>query len=460
MQNVTSDQAELSASASDRTALGGVREVAALAFPVILTQLSRTAMGVTDAAMVGRLGAVELAAVGFAGIWAWTFFCLFFGTATGVQTFVSQHDGAGEYESCGRWAWQAAYILVPLSGLAVVALQLWAGPFLELLGPSVALRETALEYFEPRLWGTPGFVIGVIVASFFRGFGDTRTPLYATLAANAVNVVLDYGLIFGELGLPRWGVAGAGLATGVGEWTYAAYLIVAFQRRRVARRHLTRPVAPNPGEIRRFLRVGLPVGAEWMVGMSSFAVFSTLIARMGDTAMAASQGFLMLLSLSFMQAIGISIAASTMVGRYIGAQNLPAARRSFWSAQKLALILGGLVAVLFVSIPGTLMRLFTDDPTVIQLGRSLVILGAAFQLFDAFGIVAGGALRGAGDTRWPFLVHTGFAWGLFVPAAWLLGIWLDGGLWGAWLAGTLYVIAMTLVFVLRFKSGAWERMQI
>ncbi len=443
-----------------RVGRGSVREVAALAYPVILSQLSITAMGFIDSAMAGRLGATELAAVGFAGIWCWTWFTFFFGTATGVQTFVSQADGAGRQGECGGWAWQAGYVVVPLTALAALGLWLWLDPFLSLLGPSAELQATAASYLRPRLVGGVGLAFAMVLTSFFRGLGDTHTPMYATLVSVVVNAILDYGLIFGKLGFPEWGVYGAGFATAVAEWLDALLLFIAFSRRKVSQRYATGPTAPHPDSILRFVRIGVPVGGQWVLEMLSFAVFTTFIARMGDTSMAASQALIILLSLSFMQSIGLSIAASTLVGRYIGARDNPAAWRSFWSAEKMVVVLAGSVALLFVAAPGLLMRIFSDDPEVIGLGRSLVSLAAAFQLFDAFGIVASGALRGAGDTRWPFVVQTAFAWLFFVPATYLLGVHLGGGLFGAWVAGTLYVLLVSVTFVARFRSGAWQQFRI
>ena len=194
--------------------------------------------------------------------------------------------------------------------------------------------------------------------------------------------------------------------------------------------------------------------------MTSFAFFTTLIARMGDASMAASQAFVMLLSLSFMQAVGISIAASTLVGRYVGAGEPAAADRSFRSALVLGIGLAALVAVLFVAIPGPLLRIFTDDPDVVALGRPLLAIGALFQLFDAIAIITEGSLRGAGDTRWPFLVMTAFGWGLFVPLAYVLGVTLEGGLSGAWSGGVVSLGLMAMVLVRRFRSGAWQRIRI
>jgi MATE family multidrug resistance protein len=422
--------------------------------------MSATAMGVVDSAMVGRLGATPLAAVGFAGVWLWTVFSFFYGTASGVQTFVAQADGADRQRECGAWAWQGIWVIGPAAAGAVALLALTAGPLIAVMGPSADLQTDAVAYIHMRLPGEIGMALTMVLTSFFRGFGDTRTPLYATLAANAVNVVLDYGLIFGELGMPRWGVAGAGAATAVGEWFGCFVLFAAFRRRALRERFDTGRIGPRRHAIRRLLRTGAPIGGQWCLGMTSFAIFTTLVARMGDASMAASQAFVMLLSLSFMQAVGISAAAATLVGRYIGAKDLGSAERSFHSSLVLGAIVAGLVGALFVAIPGPLLRIFTDDPSVVELGVSLLALGALFQLFDAGGIIAEGALRGAGDTRWPFVAHTLFGWGFFVPAAYVLGIVLDGGLRGAWLGGLLYVIALSTVLVRRFRSGAWQSVRI
>jgi MATE family multidrug resistance protein len=451
---------ETSPLASRRPLPGGFREIADLAYPVVLTQLSATAMGVVDSAMVGRLGATELAAVGFGAVWLWTIFSLFYGTASGVQTFVAQADGAGESRACGRWAWQGITVLVPAAALAAAAIAAGIEGAVASLGPSPEMQSAVSAYVSTRLIGEVGFTGVMVLTSFFRGLGDTRTPLYVGLLANAVNAVLDYGLIFGELGLPRWGVAGAGAATAAGQWISAMALFAAFRSRSVDRRFDTRPVPASAATIRRFLRTGAPIGGQWFLSMTSFAVFTTIVARMGDTSMAASQAFVMLLSLSFMQAIGVSIAASTLVGRYVGARNPAAVARSFRSSLLLGAVLAGIVALLFVAAPTPLLRLFTDDPAVVALGRPLLAVGALFQLFDALSIITQGALRGAGDTRWPFLVETALGWGFFVPVAYLLGVVLGGGLTAAWAGGLVYIALTAALLVRRFQSGAWERIAI
>ena len=439
---------------------GGVRELIALALPIILTNLSSTLMMTTDAIMVGRLGATELGAVGYAGIWYWTVISGFNGTGNGVQTFAAQAHGAGKPRSCGPWLWQAWYTVVPIAVVAILCFATAFPALLDLLGPDAALRPLAASYIHARVLGIGGLMTGLLIAAFLRGVGDTRTPLYAMIAANLVNVALNYCLIFGNLGFPRLGVAGSGLATGIAEWVYAGWLVLAVRRAAVRRELHTDFVRPDPPAMRRFLRTSAPIGGQWSLDMLAFASFSTVVARMGASEMAASQALLSLMHLSFMQVVGVQMAVATMVGRYVGAGDLRAARRSLGSAMRVGVGLSVAVAVLFVVAPELCLRLFVHDDAVLRLGAPLLAVGAAFQICDAFGVLNGGALRGAGDTRWPFVVQTILAWGLFLPAAYVGGTVLGAGLTGAWLGGVVYVAVLGLALHWRFQSGAWQEARI
>jgi MATE family multidrug resistance protein len=442
------------------TPAGGVRELIALALPVVLTNVSSTLMMTVDAAMVGRLGATELGAVGYAGIWYWTVVAAFNGAGSGVQTFAAQAHGAGQARGCGPWLWQALYAVVPAATVAMGLFALGFPALLDLLGPAAPLRPLAARYVEMRVLGVGGLVTGLVVAAFLRGIGDMRTPLHAMVVANVVNVVLNYGLIFGHLGLPRLGVAGSGLATAIAEWVYAAWLLAAVRRPVVARPFGTAWVRPDAAAMRRFLRISAPIGGQWSLDMLAFAAFSTLVARMGADQMAASQALLSLMHLSFMQVVGVQIAVATLVGRHVGAGDPAAARRSLRSALRVGVGLSVVVAALFAVAPELCLRLFIHDEAVLRLGVPLLAVGAAFLVCDAYGIVVGGALRGAGDTRWPFVVQTLLAWGLFLPAAYAGASLASAGLTGAWLGGVVYVVVLSLALHWRFQSGAWERARI
>ena len=443
-----------------RSAAGGLREVATLALPVILTNLSATLMMATDAAMVGRLGATELGAVGYAGIWYWTALSLFSGAATGVQTFVAQAHGSGDSRACGGWAWQGLYAVVPFAALGIAIFAFCFAPLLSLLSPAPGLAPLSSAWIHMRAFGVIGITAAMVLSAFFRGFGNTRIPLYAMVVADVVNVILNYGLIYGHFGLPAWGVAGSGAATAVAEWVYAIFLYVAFRRRPVDEQFDTAPIMLDLAAIRRFLRTSLPIGGQWELDMLAFASFSTLVARMGTAQMAASQALLSLMHLSFMQVVGISFAVSTLVGRYIGCGDIAAAERSHDTGARLGVTLSIAVGILFIIAPGPCLRIFTSDVDVLALGTPLLMVGAMFQVADAFGVLSGGALRGAGDTRWPFAVQTALAWGLFLPASYVGSVVLGGGLTGAWLGGVVYVGALGVAMRWRFRSGAWKRIRI
>jgi MATE family multidrug resistance protein len=450
---------ETDAELSDDRA-GSLREVAVLAYPIVLTQISITAMGVVDSAIVGRLGAAQLGAVGLGGMWVWTLTSFFVGTSMGVQTFVAQSHGAGRNAECGTWSWQGLASIVPLALVAAVAIGLGANQIVVWLAPSDSLAPLATGYIRARALGIVGISAAVSLSSFFRGIGDTRTPLYATLVANVINLVLDFGLVFGLWGFPRLGVVGAGLATAVSEWAYFGILAFLFLRPGTASTFNTRFTWPAWMEIKRLWRIGIPIGGQWVLEMLSFALFTTLVARMGDAAMAASHAFIQLLSLSFMQATGISTAAATLVGRYIGAGRLERIDRSYGSSIVLGGLLGGGIAVIFVAVPDLLLGIFSSDPDVLAYGRPLLAIGALYQFLDAMGIVTDGALRGAGDTRWPFVVRCALSWFVFLPAAYVMAFPLGGGLTGAWIGGLLHVTLLTVFLVWRFRSGAWRRIEI
>ncbi len=439
---------------------GGVAEVARLAYPVVLHNLSHTLLQVVDMAFVARLGATEMAAVGFAGIWYWTAACFFVGTATGVQTFVAREHGAGRERGCGRWVWRAALPLVPAAALGLAAFAALFPWLLGLLGPAPEIREPAQAYVLVRAFGAPAVPLAIAAASFFRGLSDMRTPLLVGVACNLVNAALDYGLIFGGLGLPALGVRGAALATAISDWLMAAGLLGFLLTPRRRRAFGTAPARPERAAMRRLLRIGVPIGGQWLLDMITFALFTSLIARLGSADLAASQALVTLLHLSFMQVVGVSVAVTTLVGRYLGGGDPAAAERSFRSAHKLGGGVAVLVGAAFLVWPEQLLALFAARGAVLEVGVPLLAVGALFQIFDALAIVTTGALRGAGDTRWPFAVQTAMAWGLFLPFAWVGGVLLEGGLLGAWLGAVAYLALLALVLAARFRSGVWKRISI
>jgi putative MATE family efflux protein len=393
-------------------------------------------------------------------MWVWTLTAFFVGTSAGVQTFVAQHHGAGRARECGAWSWQGLASVVPLAGLGAITIFLGASAFIAMLSPAETIGPLATGYMRARTFGMMGITAAASLSSFFRGVGDTRTPLVATLIANVTNLFLDLGLVYGWFGFPRLGVVGAGLATSISEWLYFGLVAFVFLQPGTHARFDTRFRRPRLSQIRRLWRTGVPIGGQWIIEMAAYATFTTLVARMGDAPMAASHAFIQLLSLSFMQAVGISTAATTLVGRYIGAGQLENVARSFRSAILLGGILATGIAVLFFSIPDRLLGLFSTDAAVLAYGGPLLVVGACYQFLDAIAIVSDGALRGAGDTRLPFVVRCSLSWLVFLPLAYLFAFPFGWGLTGAWFGGLVSMSFLSSFLFARFRSGAWRRIQI
>jgi MATE family multidrug resistance protein len=194
--------------------------------------------------------------------------------------------------------------------------------------------------------------------------------------------------------------------------------------------------------------------------MGSFLVFAAMIGRMGDQQLAAHNIAIRLLSLSFMPCFGISIAATSLVGQYLGRKDRQRALLSGYTAIRLGLLYAFTVAVLFLLFRHQLIAVFDDSALVLRYGSSILLLAAAFQLFDAVGIISSGGLRGAGDTRWTMIVGVSYAWLLFVPLALTFGYALDMGVVGAWVGATIYIIIFGLTLFWRYWSKKWMAIKI
>ncbi|MGD9140702.1 MAG: MATE family efflux transporter [bacterium] len=439
---------------------GGYAEVWHIAYPAVLTMVSQTVMTFVDTMMVGRLGPTELAAVGLSGTLTWGLFSFFNGLVNGVNTFVAQNYGARRFDDIGRVTWQGVYFAL-VSGVILIFLSRYNVELMRLLGPADDVQRIGSSYLGIRMWGGVFIVLYMCFSAYLRGIGDTRTPLKIVIFINLLNVAGDYVLIFGKLGFPRLGTDGAAYATVGASGVGALIFLLVFLSRKSNEMFSTRSTWRVRLDLMdRLSRVGLPMGLQWLLDMASFIVFSALIGRIGTLELAASTAGLRLMHLSFMPVFGVSIAATTLVGQYIGSEEIPRATRSGYTAIKMSMLYAGLIALLFLIIPRQLVMLINQDPEVVKLGVMILRVAAIFLLFDSMGIAANGSLRGAGDTRWAMIIGVGYAWFIFVPLAYIGAIALKGGAVGAWGGATVYIIALGLTYFLRFRTGKWRSIKI
>lgn len=422
--------------------------------------ISQTIMWTVDSAMVGHVGKVELAAVGLGGILVWTIYSFFLGLINSINTFVSQNYGAQKYPRCAEYLWQGVYIAI-FAGAAILVVRPFNHHMINLLGPASEVRDPSIAYANIRMISAPFFTIHFAFANFFRGIGNTKTPMKVVAFANLTNLIADYFLIFGKGPFPFMGVAGAAWATAFANLVAALlFVVIAFSKPYRSTYEIARRWRPRWIEITSLLRIGTPIAIHFFLDMGSFLVFSAYIGRMGTEPLAVNQIIIQILALSFMPCQGFAIAATTLMGQYIGAGAANLAKKSAYSAVKLGAIYSGCIAAVCLLFPEPLIRLFNDDSIVIALGKRIMLWAVLFQIFDSIQMVSSGALRGAGDTKVPMQITIGGAWLLFLPLAYLFGSVLSGGIVWAWAGGACYAIFLGVTMLWRLKREGWRDIQI
>lgn len=447
-----------------------LREVMGISAPVIVAMASHTIMGFVDSMMLAHYGANELAASGAAGVMAFVVAAFIFGTANCTSTFVAQSMGRGQLEECARYTWQGLYFGLIGQALAV-PLIVFPGAIFGLFRLDEAVKGPAGVYFGLRMLHVAGTAAYASLSSFFQGTSRPAIPMWAAIAANLFNVGADYVLIFGKLGLPRMGIAGAALATVLASYLQVALLLAVFLCREMHERFRTRShPGPDLARFWRLMAIGAPAGLNFMLDVASWAVFTNaLIGPLGRNILAANTAVHAITSLSFMPAVGMNKGVTVLVGQYIGRCDISAAKRMAYLGLKLAMGYMFLMGIAFFAFRYPLMALFAPDAlgaaaadrsAFLDIGSTMLILAAIFQVFDAVGIVMIGALRGAGDTRFPAVVGVGLAWGVLIPLGYILTYPAGLGYVGAWLAAAIQIALLGAVLLWRFASEAWRKIDI
>ncbi len=436
-----------------------IRETLRLAVPITLAQVALMTMGLVDAAMVGRVSAAELAAVAMGNALAFAMLCPAMGVTMAVEPLASQAVGADDPDR----AWlslRAGVVACALLSIPTMLLMASSTVLLHVFGVDASVVPAAQRFILARVPGAPAWLLFMAAKAYLEARGVTR-PLYVGgWVANVLNLVVCALLVFGDdalarvglppLGLPRLGSLGAGLATSFSNIVLAAFALLMAWRIRP-------PGATAFGqgdELRlmtaKVIKVGVPIGMQILTEAGVFSCVGLLVGRLGPSATAAHQIVLGLASFTFMGVLGISGATSVRVGRAIGAREHGGPRVAGLVGVGLGIVYMVLCAGVFVLIPGPLARLFSDDPAVLATAIDVMRVAAAFQIFDGIQGVAGGALRGAADTRFASLMNVVCHWGIGLPLAVLFGAVLGRGVVGYWWGLALGLLCVSVALASRF----------
>ena len=402
-----------------------------LALPVVAAQLGLMLMGVVDTVMVGRLSAQALGAVALGNLYFFTAAVIGMGTLMALDPVVAQAVGARDEPAIARGLQRGVILAVVVTVPTILALML-VRPALIAMGQPAELIPAATQFVHVIIPGILPFYLFIAFRQTLQSIGRIAPIVWVTLAANLLNALLNWVFIYGRGGMPALGVAGSALATTISRFALAGALLYAGWRELGPRLRPWRPESNEPGALGRMLRLGLPIGFQMFFEYGVFALVGALMGRIGTLAVAGHQVALNLSSIVFMVPQGIGAAAAVLVGRAVGAQDLPKARRASLGA---ILLGGGFMvgsALLFVLFPRQLARFYTSDSGVAAIAASLIVLGGLFAVFDGLQAVCIGILRGIGDTRWPVAISMVGYWLIGVPVSVLLGFQLGGGPNGLW----------------------------
>ena len=285
----------------------------------------------------------------------------------------------------------------------------------------------------------------------------------ASLVTMASNVFLNWVFIYGKLGAPALGVTGAALANTIASWL--GFAVVAFVFARHDRTSGVRgPLALRVSELVRMVRFGLPNGINWFMEFGAFLLFiNAIVAPLGTLPLAAMNVIMTINSVSFMPAFGLSSAGAILVGQAIGRGLKDQVSSIVWRTARVAMTWQGTVGLVYFLLPGPLLMAFAphgDAGALVRVGAGMLALSGLWQLFDAVGLAFGEALRAAGDTTWCMWARLVLGWLVFVPVAYVVVTVRGGGPIGAVASIVFYIVCLAAMLVLRFRSGAWRRIQL
>jgi MATE family multidrug resistance protein len=445
---------------------GSFRELMTVAVPLVLSSGSLSLMIAIDRLFLTWYSEDALAASLPAAALHWTVMSAFVGMINYGNAFVAQYEGAGRKDRVAASVWQGIFLAI---GAGVLFLTLFplAPWFFAQGGHAPQVQHYETQFFRTLSCGAVPMLVTMAFGCFYSGRGKTRIVMYVDFLLAGTNIALDPCLIFGLGPFPRLGIVGAGLSTVIAySVAVIAYVVLSFRHRDSIEYQFWKHVGFDRELLGRLLRFGLPTGLQMAAEISAFTVFLVLVGRLGTAEMAATNLAFNVNMLSFVPMIGLATAVMTLVGKRIGEGRAQLAERTVWLAAGTTATYMLFFAVMFVVFPKVMLRPFTGGNATAELAgiqHTVVVLlrfTAVYTFFDGMALVFAFAIRGAGDTRFPFYYTLVSAWLVMVLPTWLIIKTGHGGLLACWFACSSYICLLGTACFLRFLHGKWRTMTI
>ena len=428
-----------------------------LALPILVAELLHLTPTVVDTIMAGRYSAVDLAGVSVGGsiLAAVTLFMV--GVIMGTTPSVAHLYGAKQLSSIGGLVQQSLWLALAC-GLLGTGIAYMGNYILLWIDMEVEVRRVALGYLNAAMWSIPAMTLMQSLRSFSEGMGITRPMMYFGLLIVAINIPLNYILIYGKLGLPALGGIGCGWATSISVWLslLGMYLYVYYQPAYRASGFFGTWTRVRWSSLQGLIKVGLPIGVSIFIEATMFSVIALFLAAQPETVLAAHQLVLNFTSMLFMIPLSIGIAATIAVGQAIGRRDQADAKNNAVIAYSLALGIALLTCLTMLTLPAHIASIYSTDIEVIKVATQLFFLAAMFQFSDALQVASAGILRGLKDTRWPMVIVVIAYWCIGLPLGYLLGLTEAivsplgaGGFWIGLIAGLSLAGLLLFIRVVR-----------
>ncbi len=425
------------------------------AIPLILGLITTALNTLIDTFFIGQLGTAQLAAVPLAASVYFIGLVLLAGILRNSIAFIARAFGAKEYHNIGVIL--AHYQWLALLGLPLLGLFIQSWPLFSAIARLDAVVDGyAWIYLKIRMWDVVFSLLLMVYSSFYQSLGNSRLPMLVAIGILFMNVVLDYGLIFGKLGMPALGVAGSALATVLAQALGALTIIIISFVSTTRTDFKLRIFTPlDIGLLKNILRIGLPKGIGDCIEVLTWVGLFLIVGRLGEVALAANNIGIQVIHLLFLPGAAVGTVAASYMARFLGAGRLDLARVAIARTLKMGLTYMGILGIPFWFFGESIARWFSADQAVIYQAGLMFKVMALFQIFDGMGMILRSALGGAGDTLVPTLLLLGCAVGVMFPAAALLSRLVEPGLVGAWLGAFAYIVTLAAMMIYRYRSNKW-----
>lgn len=429
-----------------------IKETIKLALPISIGQLGHIMLGVTDSIMVGHVGAAQLAASSLVNGLVWLVVVFGFGLTLALTPLTAIERGKGRVTECGVILRQGLIVNVFFAILLVMTLYFLSGLIAYLKQPE-DVAELAISYGRIVSFSIFPFMIFGVYRQFIEGLSFMKPAMYVLLITNVVNVFANWVLIYGNLGSPAYGLDGAGYATFISRMFMALVMIVY-----VLNAKSLKPFEPgfrfkriDFKVMREIIRIGIPMGFQHFFEVGAFSFSAVMIGWMGSKELAAHQIALSLASITFMLITGLSSATTVRIGFAFGQNDMPHIRRAGFGSLYLTMMVMSVFGLSFILLRNYLPLIFMNDPDVLSITASLLVIAALFQISDGSQAVGLGMLRGIKDVKIPTYYTLIAYWIIGLPVGYLLGFRFGYGVNGIWLGFLAGLTTAAFLLILRFK---------